>query len=110
MKWLSLSGNLIAPGLYPSEMTEGSMKSLEKDVPDNGHGAFAGAHKMPSDRCPAGKNLSPARSCLGRFVLFDRISERKLELIVLDRANWIRTRFCRDHSVHDKPSWSISQR
>lgn len=47
--------NLIAPGLYPSEMTEGSMKSLEERTPDKDHDAFKGAHKMPADRCPAGK-------------------------------------------------------
>ncbi len=52
-------GNLIAPGLYPSEMTQGAMKSLEKDV-DNGHGAFVGAHKMAPDASPAGQ----CRSCV----------------------------------------------
>ena len=58
MRLLTWSGNLIAPGLYPSEMTEGAMKSLEKGVPDSG-GAFADAHRMPSDRCPAGQCLFP---------------------------------------------------
>lgn len=37
--------NVIAPGLYPSEMTQGSMSQLEKNKP-NSHGAFEGAHKV----------------------------------------------------------------
>ncbi|KAK3068143.1 hypothetical protein LTR53_014515 [Teratosphaeriaceae sp. CCFEE 6253] len=46
--------NIIAPGLYPSEMTVGSMSTSDefKGVP--GHdGAFAGAHVMQADRSPA---------------------------------------------------------
>ena len=54
-----VQGNLIAPGLYPSEMTEGTMKSLDKYDGLEGHeNDFAGAHKMPPDRCPAERSGS----------------------------------------------------
>ena len=45
-----IRANVIAPGLYPSEMTAGAMKTLEKTDHD---GDFSDAHKMPSDRSPA---------------------------------------------------------
>ena len=52
-------GNLIAPGLYPSEMTQGTMKSLDKFEGPKGHeDAFSGASKMAPDRCPAGRSGS----------------------------------------------------
>ena len=48
------SGNAINPGLYPSEMTAGSVSSLEKYVPPEGHAnEFSDAHQMPPDRSPA---------------------------------------------------------
>lgn len=47
----SIRCNIIAPGLYPSEMTAGSMDKLEKNDA-NVHGAFEGAHKMPKERSP----------------------------------------------------------
>lgn len=43
--------NLIAPGLYPSEMTANTMKSLDKSE-GNTHGAFEGAYVMPKERAP----------------------------------------------------------
>lgn len=46
---LRIRVNLIAPGLYPSEMTQGSTSELEKY---DGK-AFDGAHKMPVDRSPS---------------------------------------------------------
>lgn len=46
--------NVIAPGLYPSEMTTTSMKSLNEFGGVPGHdGAFAGAHVMKTENCPA---------------------------------------------------------
>ena len=46
--------NLIAPGLYPSEMTQGQTSQMPKFGDVEGHGgAFAGARAMPSDRSPA---------------------------------------------------------
>ena len=45
---------MIAPGLYPSEMTEGATASLNKyKGPAGQEDAFADAHQMPPDRCPA---------------------------------------------------------
>ena len=38
-------------------MTENTMKSLEK-IESDGEGDFAGAHKMPTDRCPTGRTGS----------------------------------------------------
>lgn len=43
--------NAITPGLYPSEMTEGSVSSLGKW--DGPNGAFAGASVMKKENCPA---------------------------------------------------------
>ena len=49
-----MSGNLIAPGLYPSEMTETTMGTLDRYSGIKGHEEdFADAHKMPTDRSPA---------------------------------------------------------
>lgn len=46
--------NLIAPGLYPSEMTTGSMQSLDNFSGVPGHdGAFEGAHQMTAQNSPA---------------------------------------------------------
>lgn len=46
--------NLIAPGLYPSEMTTGSMQQLDKFGGVQGHAEdFNDAHQMPTDRSPA---------------------------------------------------------
>ncbi|KAK4549415.1 hypothetical protein LTR36_006412 [Oleoguttula mirabilis] len=46
--------NLIAPGLYPSEMTQGHTSQMQKFGGVEGHGgAFADAHVMAADRSPA---------------------------------------------------------
>lgn len=46
--------NLIAPGLYPSEMTGSSMQNLAKFEGVEGHaGAFEGAHVMKAEGSPA---------------------------------------------------------
>ena len=46
--------NLIAPGLYPSEMTTTQTKDMQQYAGVPGHeGAFAGAHVMPPERSPA---------------------------------------------------------
>ncbi|KAI6835256.1 hypothetical protein KC340_g5544 [Hortaea werneckii] len=46
--------NLIAPGLYPSEMTEGQMTKLQEFGGVSGHpGAFADAHVMEAKNSPA---------------------------------------------------------
>jgi len=46
--------NVIAPGLYPSEMTTTSMNSLDKFGGVRGHdGAFEDAHVMKAENCPA---------------------------------------------------------
>ena len=46
--------NLIAPGLYPSEMTQHHTSKMDKFGGVDGHeGAFADAHKMTPDRSPA---------------------------------------------------------
>ncbi|KAK5125035.1 hypothetical protein LTR85_001226 [Meristemomyces frigidus] len=46
--------NLIAPGLYPSEMTQGHTSQMEKFGGVEGHeGAFGDAHVMSADRSPA---------------------------------------------------------
>lgn len=46
--------NLIAPGLYPSEMTQGQTSQMQKFAAVEGHeGAFADAHIMPTDQSPA---------------------------------------------------------
>lgn len=43
--------NAIAPGLYPSEMTESHISRLAKW--GGADGAFAGASVMPRESCPA---------------------------------------------------------
>lgn len=49
-----IRSNLIAPGLYPSEMTQGHTSQMPKFGDVEGHGvAFAGARAMPPDRSPA---------------------------------------------------------
>jgi len=49
-----IRANVVAPGLYPSEMTESSMARLDRHGGVEGHsGAFAGAHIMAPDRSPA---------------------------------------------------------
>ena len=46
--------NVVAPGLYPSEMTAGIVSKLDGFTGPAGHeGAFAGAVKMGTDRSPA---------------------------------------------------------
>ncbi|KAK5135778.1 hypothetical protein LTR08_004604 [Meristemomyces frigidus] len=46
--------NLIAPGLYPSEMTQGSTSSMEQFGGVQGHeGVFADAHVMKAENSPA---------------------------------------------------------
>lgn len=51
---LRIRVNVIAPGLYPSEMTQGATSELEKYEGS----AFEGAHKMPVDRSPSGRTGS----------------------------------------------------
>lgn len=46
-----IRANLVAPGLYPSEMTAGQMGTLEKSGGVNG--AFPDAHKMEPTQSPA---------------------------------------------------------
>ncbi|ORY61613.1 uncharacterized protein BCR38DRAFT_440690 [Pseudomassariella vexata] len=49
-----IRANVIAPGLYPSELTAGQIGKLEKYKGVEGHpGAFGGAHWMEPDRSPA---------------------------------------------------------
>ncbi|KAK0347268.1 hypothetical protein LTR91_012835 [Friedmanniomyces endolithicus] len=49
-----IRANIVAPGLYPSEMTQSMTSNMNKFGGLDGHdGAFAGAHVMPSDRSPA---------------------------------------------------------
>lgn len=49
-----IRANLIAPGLYPSEMTEGQTSSLEKFAGVPGHnGAYEGAFKLDKERSPS---------------------------------------------------------
>ncbi|KAF7194352.1 Short-chain dehydrogenase/reductase SAT3 [Pseudocercospora fuligena] len=51
--------NVIAPGLYPSEMTEGTTSKLARHAGVEGHeGAHDGAHVMDLDRSPAGRTGS----------------------------------------------------
>lgn len=49
-----IRANVIAPGLYPSEMTQGTTATLESYGGVSGHeGAFAGAHVVPAENSPA---------------------------------------------------------
>ncbi|KAK1070417.1 hypothetical protein LTR74_004095 [Friedmanniomyces endolithicus] len=49
-----IRANIVAPGLYPSEMTQSLTSNMNKYGGLEGHdGAFAGAHVMPADRSPA---------------------------------------------------------
>ena len=51
--------NLIAPGLYPSEMTERATSQMEKFAGIPGHqNVFGDAHAMPLDRSPSGRTGS----------------------------------------------------
>lgn len=49
-----IRANVIAPGLYPSELTQGQMGKLDEFAGVEGHeGVFAGAHKMAPENSPA---------------------------------------------------------
>lgn len=49
-----IRANVIAPGLYPSEMTQGTTSGLDKFAGIDGHeGAFSDAHKMDPKKSPA---------------------------------------------------------
>jgi NAD(P)-dependent dehydrogenase (short-subunit alcohol dehydrogenase family) len=49
-----IRANVIAPGLYPSEMTQGTTSTLDAYAGVDGHeNAFAGAHVLPADNSPA---------------------------------------------------------
>lgn len=49
-----IRANVIAPGLYPSEMTQGTTSSLKSYSGVDGHEtAFAGAHVVPHENSPA---------------------------------------------------------
>ena len=49
-----IRANVIAPGLYPSEMTQGTTSSLKTYSGVDGHeSAFAGAHVVPAENSPA---------------------------------------------------------
>lgn len=48
-----IRANVIAPGLYPSEMTQNSMTKLDKFGGVQGHEAFVDAHKMAPENSPA---------------------------------------------------------
>jgi len=49
-----IRANVIAPGLYPSELTDGQMDKLDAFGGVEGHGdAFAGARKMEASKSPA---------------------------------------------------------
>ena len=45
--------DLIAPGLYPSEMTTHTTSNLDKFSGAEGHDDFPDAHKMAPSNCPA---------------------------------------------------------
>ncbi|OAG04441.1 EXS-domain-containing protein [Paraphaeosphaeria sporulosa] len=48
-----IRANLIAPGLYPSEMTQGKTKDMEPFGGVKGHDAFSGAYKADASLAPA---------------------------------------------------------
>lgn len=48
-----IRANVIAPGLYPSEMTQAGVSKLDKFGGVQGHQAFEDAHVMPKERSPA---------------------------------------------------------
>ncbi|KAL1593857.1 hypothetical protein SLS60_010590 [Paraconiothyrium brasiliense] len=48
-----IRANLIAPGLYPSEMTQGKTKDMEPLGEAKGHGAFSDAYKAEPTLAPA---------------------------------------------------------
>lgn len=48
-----IRANLIAPGLYPSEMTEGTTGGMELLGSVKGHDAFSGAYKAEASMAPA---------------------------------------------------------
>ena len=49
-----IRANVIAPGLYPSEMTQGTTANLKSYSGGGEHeGAFAGAHVVPAENSPA---------------------------------------------------------
>lgn len=48
-----IRANVIAPGLYPSEMTQGKMKQMEQLGGVKGHDAFPDAYKMGAGESPA---------------------------------------------------------
>ncbi|KAJ4346897.1 uncharacterized protein N0V89_010830 [Didymosphaeria variabile] len=50
---LHIRANLIAPGLYPSEMTQGKTKDMEPLGGVKGHGAFSDAYKAEPTLAPA---------------------------------------------------------
>ncbi|CAJ2510255.1 Uu.00g061550.m01.CDS01 [Anthostomella pinea] len=50
----NIRASVIAPGLYPSEMTEGQTSQLKSYQGVEGHeNAYEGAHEMPHERSPA---------------------------------------------------------
>nr|POE87783.1 rhamnolipids biosynthesis 3-oxoacyl-[acyl-carrier-protein] reductase [Quercus suber] len=54
-----IRANVIAPGFYPSEMTESAMSGMGKFDGVEGHeGMFAGAQAMDVDVCPGGRSGS----------------------------------------------------
>ena len=54
-----IRANVVAPGFYPSEMTEDTTKTLDRFGGVKGHeGVFAGAHTMGIDKTPAARTGS----------------------------------------------------
>jgi len=48
-----IRANLVAPGLYPSEMTQDKVEKMQKFGGISGHEAFSGAHTMEPTESPA---------------------------------------------------------
>ncbi|EME47218.1 hypothetical protein DOTSEDRAFT_69231 [Dothistroma septosporum NZE10] len=48
-----IRANIIAPGLYPSEMTQAGVSKLDNFGTPDGHRAFEGAHVLPKERSPS---------------------------------------------------------